>query len=104
MLPSAAAKSNSTASAKSILVSTATSAVLKIVGLARYLERGGGIEQNNIAIGPGHAAQKSLNLKGIVAGVAAVTTAFGDPTRRDIYLFVRARDTGAKYDQPRAHE
>jgi len=29
------------------------------------------------------------------AAVAAVTTAFGDPTRRDIYLFVRTRDTGA---------
>ena len=29
------------------------------------------------------------------AAVAAVTSAFGDPTRRDIYLFVRARDTGA---------
>ena len=29
------------------------------------------------------------------AAVAAVTTAFGDPTRRDIYLFVRARTTGA---------
>jgi predicted ArsR family transcriptional regulator len=27
--------------------------------------------------------------------VTAVTTAFGDPTRRDIYLFVRARDGGA---------
>ena len=30
------------------------------------------------------------------AAVAAVTTAFGDPTRRDIYLFVRARADGAK--------
>ena len=29
------------------------------------------------------------------AAVTAVTTAFGDPTRRDIYLFVRARDGGA---------
>ena len=29
------------------------------------------------------------------AAVAAVTTAFGDPTRRDIYLFVRARAEGA---------
>jgi predicted ArsR family transcriptional regulator len=29
------------------------------------------------------------------AAVAAVTTAFGDPTRRDIYLFVRAREGGA---------
>ena len=29
------------------------------------------------------------------AAVAAVTTAFGDPTRRDIYLFVRARPTAA---------
>jgi predicted ArsR family transcriptional regulator len=28
------------------------------------------------------------------AAVAAVTTAFGDPTRRDIYLFVRARGGG----------
>lgn len=29
------------------------------------------------------------------AAVTAVTTAFGDPTRRDIYLFVRARAEGA---------
>jgi predicted ArsR family transcriptional regulator len=29
------------------------------------------------------------------AAVTAVTTAFGDPTRRDIYLFVRARTEGA---------
>jgi len=29
------------------------------------------------------------------AAVVAVTTAFGDPTRRDIYLFVRAREGGA---------
>lgn len=30
------------------------------------------------------------------AAVASVTSAFGDPTRRDIYLFVRARPDGAK--------
>ena len=30
------------------------------------------------------------------AAVAAVTTAFGDPTRRDIYLFVRAAPDGVK--------
>ena len=29
------------------------------------------------------------------AAVAAVTSAFGDPTRRDIYLFVRDREEGA---------
>ena len=30
------------------------------------------------------------------AAVASVTTAFGDPTRREIYLFVRGRPEGAK--------
>jgi predicted ArsR family transcriptional regulator len=30
------------------------------------------------------------------AAVAAVTSAFGDPTRRDIYLFVRTSDDGVK--------
>jgi predicted ArsR family transcriptional regulator len=30
------------------------------------------------------------------AAVAAVTTAFGDPTRRDIYLFVRSHPDGVK--------
>jgi predicted ArsR family transcriptional regulator len=30
------------------------------------------------------------------AAVAAVTSAFGDPTRREIYLFVRGRTEGAK--------
>ena len=30
------------------------------------------------------------------AAVVAVTTAFGDPTRRDIYLYVRAASDGVK--------
>ncbi len=30
------------------------------------------------------------------AAVSAVTNAFGDPTRRDIYLFVRGAPTGAR--------
>jgi predicted ArsR family transcriptional regulator len=37
------------------------------------------------------------------AAVAAVTSAFGDPTRRDIYLFVRARPGGAKAAEVAEH-
>jgi len=44
---------------------------------------------------PTGGPQPELTPGEFAAAVAAVTTAFGDPTRRDIYLFVRARDTGA---------
>src|SRR5207247_11020994 len=36
-----------------------------------------------------------LSADEFAAAVAAVTSAFGDPTRRDIYLFVRDREEGA---------
>jgi predicted ArsR family transcriptional regulator len=38
---------------------------------------------------------EALSPDEFAAAVAAVTSAFGDPTRRDIYLFVRGRDIGA---------
>ena len=37
------------------------------------------------------------------AAVAAVTSAFGDPTRRDIYLFVRSSPDGAKAAEVAEH-
>src|SRR3977135_682595 len=37
------------------------------------------------------------------AAVAAVTSAFGDPTRRDIYLFVRSAPEGAKAAEVAEH-
>ena len=44
---------------------------------------------------PSAGPHPELSPDEFAAAVAAVTTAFGDPTRRDIYLFVRARETGA---------
>ncbi len=44
---------------------------------------------------PSGGPHPELSPDEFAAAVAAVTTAFGDPTRRDIYLFVRARETGA---------
>ena len=38
--------------------------------------------------------QGSLTAHQFAAAVTAVTSAFGDPTRRDIYLFARERDDG----------
>ena len=37
-----------------------------------------------------------LSPEEFTAAVSAVTTAFGDPTRRDIYLYVRSRADGAR--------
>ncbi len=37
------------------------------------------------------------------AAISAVTNAFGDPTRRSIYLFVRASDSGVKAAEVAAH-
>jgi predicted ArsR family transcriptional regulator len=42
----------------------------------------------------GGAASAPLTDAEFSAAVVAVTTAFGDPTRRDIYLFARDRDDG----------
>ena len=41
-------------------------------------------------------ANEDLTADEFGAAVAAVTSAFGDPTRRDIYLFVRSAPDGAK--------
>jgi predicted ArsR family transcriptional regulator len=43
---------------------------------------------------PATAAHMGLHPDEFSAAVSAVTNAFGDPTRRDIYLLVRAADTG----------
>ena len=37
------------------------------------------------------------------AAVASVTSAFGDPTRREIYLFARAADDGVRTSDVAAH-
>jgi predicted ArsR family transcriptional regulator len=42
----------------------------------------------------GGAPDRALTPEEFTAAVAAVTNAFGDPTRRDIYLFVRASADG----------
>jgi predicted ArsR family transcriptional regulator len=44
---------------------------------------------------PDVAPQTRLSPEEFSAAVSAVTSAFGDPTRRDIYLFVRERPDGA---------
>ena len=38
--------------------------------------------------------EAGLTAQQFSAAVAAVTSAFGDPTRRDIYLFVRTSEPG----------
>jgi predicted ArsR family transcriptional regulator len=45
----------------------------------------------------------SLTAEEFAAAVAAVTSAFGDPTRRDIYLFVRERPEGATATEVAEH-
>lgn len=44
-----------------------------------------------LAPGPAPGTDRNLTDDEFTAAVAAVTNAFGDPTRRDIYLFVRER-------------
>jgi len=51
-------------------------------------------DSENAPAHPGSGSPE-LSPEDFAAAVAAVTTAFGDPTRRDIYLFVRGRAHGA---------
>src|SRR5262249_52447388 len=46
---------------------------------------------------------EDLTADEFAAAVAAVTSAFGDPTRRDIYLFVRSSPHGAKAAEVAEH-
>ncbi len=48
-------------------------------------------------------ANEDLTADEFGAAVAAVTSAFGDPTRRDIYLFVRSSADGAKAAEVAEH-
>ena len=48
-------------------------------------------------------ANEALTADEFGAAVAAVTSAFGDPTRRDIYLFVRSCAEGAKAAEVAQH-
>ena len=48
-------------------------------------------------------ANEDLTADEFGAAVAAVTSAFGDPTRRDIYLFVRSSPDGAKAAEVAEH-
>ena len=48
-------------------------------------------------------ASADLSADEFGAAVAAVTSAFGDPTRRDIYLFVRAAPDGVKAAEVAEH-
>jgi predicted ArsR family transcriptional regulator len=48
-------------------------------------------------------ANEDLTADEFGAAVAAVTSAFGDPTRRDIYLFVRSAPEGAKAAEVAEH-
>jgi predicted ArsR family transcriptional regulator len=52
-----------------------------------------------------HAAEAgdALNADEFSAAVSAVTNAFGDPTRRDIYLFVRGGDAGVTASEVADH-
>jgi predicted ArsR family transcriptional regulator len=43
---------------------------------------------------PAPASDRALSPEEFTAAVAAVTNAFGDPTRREIYLFVRSEPAG----------
>jgi hypothetical protein len=52
---------------------------------------------------PEHGGTDGMTPDEFNAAVAAVTNAFGDPTRREIYLFVRETspsDSGAGAEQP----
>jgi predicted ArsR family transcriptional regulator len=48
---------------------------------------------------PAIPAPEELTPSEFAAAVAAVTTAFGDPTRRDIYLFVRSAADGVRANE-----
>ena len=48
-------------------------------------------------------SNEDLTADEFAAAVAAVTSAFGDPTRRDIYLFVRSSPHGAKAAEVAVH-
>jgi predicted ArsR family transcriptional regulator len=48
-------------------------------------------------------AERSLTPEEFTAAVAAVTSAFGDPTRRDIYLFVRTSAEGVTASEVAEH-
>jgi len=52
-----------------------------------------------------HAAKagNALNADEFTAAVSAVTNAFGDPTRREIYLFVRGADAGVTASEVADH-
>ena len=67
------------------------------VGFARHWHHGSRTDFHyGVGRIPGMTAAE-LTPDEFAAAVAAVTTAFGDPTRREIYLFVRdARPTGVK--------
>ena len=45
-------------------------------------------------MGDADTSREQLSPETFSAAVTAVTTAFGDPTRRDIYLFAREEDDG----------
>jgi len=45
-------------------------------------------------VGDAGTSREQLSPETFSAAVTAVTTAFGDPTRRDIYLFAREEDDG----------
>jgi len=51
----------------------------------------------------GAAPERELSPDEFTAAVAAVTSAFGDPTRRDIYLFVRASGDGVTASEVAGH-
>jgi predicted ArsR family transcriptional regulator len=52
---------------------------------------------------PLDTGERALSPEEFTAAVAAVTNAFGDPTRRDIYLFVRAAPSGVTASEVADH-
>jgi predicted ArsR family transcriptional regulator len=64
--------------------------------------KAGSPDAQSSEIQPGET-EPAISAADFSAAVTAVTSAFGDPTRRDIYLFARARDRGVTAGEVAEH-